>query len=125
MWRPPAAPGAGWQRRIEMVQEVVTDATSCEALDLDSLAEAYRLLVEEGAQVNVSNANGTTALHFAAVSGHAEVAAALLALRAPVGARSEDGRSNSTELLLLFSLSSSLSLLLILCVCACVCQFPF
>ena len=24
---PPAAPGAGWQRRIEMVQEVVTDAT--------------------------------------------------------------------------------------------------
>ena len=30
-----------------MVQEVVTDATSCDVFDLDDLAEAYRLRVAE------------------------------------------------------------------------------
>ena len=73
---PPAVPGGHWERRIEWVHEVVTDATSCEVFDLAALAEAYELRVVAELQIDKSLINVVArCLHSSLAASRAAVTA--------------------------------------------------
>ena len=73
---PPAVPGGHWERRIEWVHEVVTDATSCEVFDLAALAEAYELRVAAELQIDKSQINVVArCLHSSLAASRAAVTA--------------------------------------------------
>jgi ankyrin repeat protein len=68
------------------------------AAALDDADECVRLAVEDGADVNACNENGTTALHIAARAGSARLVDALLSLAADVHAEELPAFGQATPL---------------------------
>jgi ankyrin repeat protein len=72
---------------------VTTYLTKMTPLHLASCAEAARLLIQYGANIEARDVDGRTPLHHAAMDCHSDVAQALIEAGADVNARSADGQT--------------------------------
>ena len=74
-------------------QRFTKDVTGLQIAASFGLAKIVRLLLSSGADVNVKDRDGWTALHWAAQNGHSAVVQLLLEKGADINAKDQDGRT--------------------------------